>query len=392
MKTTFYEMEKLSTFLASRKTVLARGSASQLGTEAKKLGAGKALVVTDQGVVKAGLAEAVQDSLAVAGLKVGLFDGVLPEPPAGIIDQCAEIFRRDGYDLCVGLGGGSSLDSAKMVATLASNPGSVLDYVGMDVVPQKGAPLILVPTTAGTGSEATRVMVFTDDAENTKKVVYSDYLLADLAILDPSLTLSMPPVVTADTGMDALVHAIESYVSVNTTPYAEILALQAIGMIARHLPQAYAKGSNMLARYNMLLAANLAGSSFASGGLGAVHGSAYVLGTEYHMSHGRSNAIMLPHIMKFNEVGNLEKFARIAEVMGKNVDRLPPYQAAAMAVEAVYELMAAIEVSPKLADYGIPEEDLPKLVQGAMQQARLFVPNPRDLTEKDVAEIYRNAF
>lgn len=392
MKTTFYEMEKLSTFLAGRKTVLATGAVSQVGPDAKKLGANKALLVTDQGVVKAGLTEAVRDSLAAAGLKVGLFDGVLPEPPAGIIDQCAEMFRRGGYDLCVGLGGGSSLDSAKMVAALAENPGSVLDYVGMDVVPQKGAPLILVPTTAGTGSEATRVTVFTDETDNTKKVVYSDYLLPDMAVLDPALTLSMPSVVTADTGMDALVHAIESYVSVNTTPYAEILALQAIGMIARHLPRAFSKGSNMLARYNMLLAANLAGSSFASGGLGAVHGSAYVLGTEYHMSHGRSNAIMLPHIMAFNKVGNLEKFAGIAKAMGKNVDRLPPYQAAAMAVEAVFELMEAIDVSPRLADYGIPEGDLPKLVTGAMQQARLFVPNPRDLTEKDVEEIFRSAF
>ncbi len=392
MKTTFYEMEKPSTFLAGRKTVLARGAASQVGQEAGKLGARKVLVVTDKGVVKAGLAEAVQDSLGVAGFETGLFDGVLPEPPAGIIDQCALMFRQGGYDLCLGLGGGSSLDSAKMVAILAANPGSVLDYVGMDAVPQKGAPLILVPTTAGTGSEATRVTVFTDEADNTKKVVYSDYLLPDLAILDPELTLTMPPLVTADTGMDALVHAIESYVSVNTTPYAEILAIQAIGMIARHLPQAYAKGNSMLARYNMLLAANLAGAAFASGGLGAVHGSAYVLGTEYHMSHGRSNAIMLPHIMNFNKVGNLEKFARIAEAMGKKVERLPPYEAAAMAVEAVYELMAAIDVSPKLGDYGIPEEDLPKLVRGAMQQARLFVPNPRDLTEKDMEEIYRSAF
>ncbi len=392
MKTTFYEMEKLSTFLASRKTILARGAASQVGAEAKKMGAGKALVVTDQGVEKAGLTEAVRDSLAGAGLEVGIFDGILPEPPARIIDQCAEMFRQGGYDLCLGLGGGSSLDSAKMVATLAANPGSVLDYVGMDMVPQKGAPLILVPTTAGTGSEATRVMVFTDEADNTKKVVYSDYLLPDLAVLDPALTLSKPPTVTADTGMDALVHAIETYVSMNTTPYAEILALQAIGLIARHLPQAYAKGSNMLARYNMLLAANLSGAAFASGGLGAVHGLAYVLGTEYHMSHGRSNAIMLPHVMKFNIMGNLEKFAQIAGAMGKKVDQLPPYQAASLAVEAVHELMGAIDVSPKLGDYGIPEDDLPKLVQGGMQQARLFVPNPRDLTEKEVEEIYRNAF
>lgn len=392
MKTTFYEPNKLSTFLASKKTLLAQGAISQAGPEAKKLGAKKVLVVTDAGVIKAGLADTVRDSLSAAGLDVGVFDGIEPEPPARVIDQCAGEFRQGGYDLCLGLGGGSSLDSAKMVASLGVNPGSVLDYVGMDVVPQKGVPLILVPTTAGTGSEASRVTVLTDESDNTKKVVYSDYLLPDVSILDPALTMSMPPSVTADTGLDALVHAIEAYVSVNTTPYAEILSLQAIAMIARHMPQAYAKGSNLLARYNMLLAANLAGSAFSSGGLGAVHGLAYVLGTEYHMAHGRSNAIMLPHVMAFNLSGNLEKFANIAEAMGEDTMGLSPYEAAALSVEAVYSLMEAVNLSGRLGDYGISRDDLPKLVRGGMAQARLFVPNPRDLTEADVEKIYSNAF
>ncbi|MBU4276883.1 MAG: iron-containing alcohol dehydrogenase [Proteobacteria bacterium] len=392
MKTTFYEPDKLSTFLASKKTLLAKGAIAQAGPEAKKLGAKKVLVVTDAGVMKAGLAEVVRDSLSAAGLEVGVFDGILPEPPARVIDQCADEFRRGGYDLCLGLGGGSSLDSAKIVSNLAANPGSVLDYVGMDMLPKKGTPLILVPTTAGTGSEATRVMVLTDESDNTKKVVFSDYLLPDVSILDPELTLTVPPSVTADTGMDALVHAIETYVSVNATPYSEILSLQAIAMIARHLPQAYAKGGNLLARYNMLLAANLSGSAFASGGLGAVHGLAYVLGTEYHMAHGRSNAILLPHVMAFNLSGNLEKFANIAEAMGEDTTGLSPYEAAALSVEAVYSLMEAVNLSAQLGDYGVSRDDLPKLVQGGMAQARLFVPNPRDLTEADVEKIYSNAF
>ncbi|MCF8042739.1 MAG: iron-containing alcohol dehydrogenase [Desulfarculaceae bacterium] len=392
MKTTFYETDKLSTFLASKKTLLAKGVISQAGVEAKKLGAKKVLVVTDAGVVKAGLTDKVRDALSAEGLEVGVFDGILPEPPARVIDQCAGEFRAGGYDLCLGLGGGSSLDSAKIVSNLAVNPGSVLDYVGIDMVPKKGTPLILVPTTAGTGSEATRVMVLTDEAVNTKKVVFSDYLLPDVSILDPELTLSVPPTVTADTGMDALVHAIETYVAVSSTPYAEILALQAIAMIAKHLPQAYAKGSNLLPRYNMLLAANLSGSAFASGGLGAVHGLAYVLGTEYHMAHGRSNAILLPHVMNYNLSGNLEKFANIAEAMGEDVTGLSPYEAAALSVEAVYSLMEAVNLSPQLTDYGVSRDDLPKLVQGGMAQARLFVPNPRDLTEADVEQIYAAAF
>jgi alcohol dehydrogenase class IV len=178
----------------------------------------------------------------------------------------------------------------------------------------------------------------------------------------------------------------------HSTPYAEILGLQAIGMIAANLPKAYAKGSNVAARYNMLLAANISGSAFASGGLGAVHGLAYVLGTECHMSHGRSNAIMLPHVMQYNLTGNLQKFAEIAQAMGESVEGLSLYDAAGLAVDAVLNLMKAVNVSPKLSDYGIAKTDLPKLVQGGLAQARLFVPNPRDLTEDDVHSIYEHAF
>jgi alcohol dehydrogenase class IV len=202
----------------------------------------------------------------------------------------------------------------------------------------------------------------------------------------------MPSVVTADTGLDALVHAIESYVSVNTTPFAEILALEAISLIASNLPIAYAKGTHLQARYNMLLAANLAGSAFTSGGLGAVHGLSYVLGTQYHMPHGRSNAIMLPHIMAFNRTGNLEKFARIAQAMGEVTENLSLHEASETSVAAVKKLLTAVGISFRLSDYGIPQKDLPILVEGGLKQSRLFVPNPRDLTESDVRKIYEGAF
>ena len=172
----------------------------------------------------------------------------------------------------------------------------------------------------------------------------SSLAIPEVAILDPMLTLSMPPDVTANTGMDALVHAIESYVSVNTTPFAEILAIEAIRLIAHNLPLAYSKGSDVTARYNMLLSANLAGLAFGSGGLGAVHALSYVIGSEYHMSHGRSNAIMLPHVMDFNKSGNLQKFARIAEAMGENVEELSMYEAAEKSVEAVKKLLNMVQI------------------------------------------------
>ena len=392
MKDSFDEISKLGTFLACRKTLLGQNAIDSVAAEAKKLGARKVMVITDAGVVGAGLVDRVTGPLEAEGLAYEVFDRVEPEPPARIIDECAATVRDGGFDLILGVGGGSSLDTAKAASFLATNDGSVVDYAGMDMVPKRGIPCILVPTTAGTGSETTRVLVFTDESVNTKKVVYSDFLLPDLSILDPMLTLSVPPHVTADTGIDALVHAIETYVSVNTTPYAEVLGLQAIGMIAANLPAAYAKGSNVKARYNMLLAANLAGMAFASGGLGANHGLAYVLGTEYHMSHGRSNAIMLPHVMDFNKPGNLKKFAEIARTMGEPIDGLSLYEAAELSIKAVLNLMEAVNVSPWLSDYDISEEDLPKMVKGGMAQARLFVPNPRDLTEDDVRAIYTRAF
>ena len=392
MKDTFDDISKLGIFLACRKTLIGQNAINNVAEEAKKLGAKKVMVITDAGVVKAGLIDKVLAPLKDADLAYEVFDGVLPEPPARIIDECVQKVRSGGFDLILGVGGGSSLDTAKAAGFLATNDGSVIDYAGIDLVPKRGIPCILVPTTAGTGSETTRVLVFTDESVNTKKVVYSDYLLPDVAILDPMLTLSVPPHVTADTGIDALVHAIETYVSVNTTPYAEILGLQAIGMIAANLPAAYAKGRNVKARYNMLLAANISGMAFASGGLGACHGLAYVLGTEYHMSHGRSNAIMLPHVMDFNKSGNLQKFAEIARVMGEPIEGLSLYEAAEMSIEAVLNLMEAVNVSPWLSDYNVSEEDLPKMVTGGMAQARLFVPNPRDLTENDVRSIYAKAF
>jgi alcohol dehydrogenase len=385
-------LNKVSTLLCPQKTILGKGVLDSLGKEVLALGGRRVLIVTDPGVVQAGMTAGPQKTLEAEGLEVGLFDRVEPDPPVRVVDACIEMIRTKGFDLIVGLGGGSTLDVAKGAAALAPNGQSALDYVGLDTIPQRGLPKILIPTTAGTGSEATRVFVMTDEADNTKKVVYSNYLLADVALLDPLLTLSLPSEVTADTGMDALVHAIEAYVSVNTTPFAEILALEAIALITQNLPKAFAKGSNIEARYNLLLAANLAGTAFTSGGLGAVHGLSYVLGTEYHMSHGRSNAIMLPHIMYYNLSGDYEKYAKIAQAMGESMTGLSPREGAGKSVEAVRNLLDTIHIPYSLPAYGIVGEDLPKLVEGGLKQARLFIPNPRDLSPKDVEMIYSGAF
>lgn len=377
---------------APNKIVMGNGAAGSVAEEVKLLGCSKVLLVTDPGIVKAGLLEVIETSLTEAGIPFILYDNVEPEPRSHIIDEGGALFEKEQCDVIIGIGGGSSLDVSKGISVLTANKGSILDYVGLNLVPVKGAPMILMPTTAGTGSEVTRVLVMTDEAQNVKSVVFSPYLLPEVALVDPELTISMPSVVTADTGMDSLVHAIEAYVSTGATPLSDMWAQEAIQLVGRYLPVACAKGSNREARYQLSMAATLAGLAFTNAGLGAVHALAYPLGTEYHMTHGRTNAIMLPHVMKFNLPGNPVKYCTIAELLGENTDGLSDLTGAGLAVEAVLDLLASINVSCSISDYNIPDSDLKLLVEGAMKQQRLFVPNPRDLTEDDVRSIYLHGF
>ncbi len=364
----------------------------RIGVEAKRLGGTKACIVTDEGVVNAGLVDRVKAPMEKEGIEVEVFGKVEAEPPVRVVDECAEFIRKGRYNLIIGLGGGSSLDTAKGASIMGTREGSVREICGMDVIPRRGLPKILIPTTGGTGAEATRAFVVTDEKEGIKKVSYSNYNLPDLAIIDPMLTASMPPKVTADTGIDALVHAIESFVSFNATPFSDLLALEAIRLISRSLPRAYSKGEDLSARYDMSFAALLAGMSITSGGLGAVHALAYPIGTEFHQNHGRSNGIILPHVMEFNLIGNIRKYMAIAEAMGERMEGLNSFEAAERSVTAVKRLLEMVNISYRLRDYGIPKESIPKLVEGGMKQSRLFVPNPRNLTQEDVTAIYMKAW
>jgi alcohol dehydrogenase class IV len=383
---------KTHVFLSPNRILFGIDAVKGLAAEVKQLGGGKVLVVTDPGVVGAGLVEAIKDPLDSEGISFSVFDKVEPEPAARVVEQCAQYLRDEKCDVIIGVGGGSSLDVAKGASIMGTNEGRVLDFAGMDLVPKRGVPKILVPTTAGTGSEVTRVFVMTDEESDLKKAVYSIYALADVAIVDPMMTLSMPPKVTADTGIDALVHAIETYVAMTATPFSDILAIEAIALIAENVTKAFAKGENLEARYNMALAATISGLAFGSGGLGAVHALSNPLGILYHLPHGRTNAIMLPHIMAFNLIGNPAKFAQIAEAMGEEVEGLSDMEAATFAVDAVKELLDQLKIPIQLRDYDIPQKDIPRLVEGAMKVSRLFAFNPRDLTQEDVEEIYRMAW
>jgi alcohol dehydrogenase class IV len=379
-------------YFSPTKLIFGPDTARGVAQEVQQLRGTKALIVTDPGVVQANLLAPVRSSLESAGIPYSVCDKVKPEPPSSLVAKGVEQCKAEGCDIIVGVGGGSSLDVTKAISIMMTNHGDILDYGGMDMVTKRGLPKILLATTSGTGSEVTRVGVFTDEKENVKKAIYSLYMLADVAIVDPLLTITMPPKVTADSGLDALVHAIETYVSAQATPFSDILGGRAIELIAQYLPMAWAKGSNIEARYYMSLGATIAGIAFSSGGLGAVHALSNCLGIYYHMPHGRSNAVMLPHVMRYNLCGNYEKFADIAALMGQDIEGLSDMEAAQMAVEAVETLMDILQVSYRLKDYGIPESDLPKLVEGGLKVSRLFGVNPRDLTEEDVRSIYEAAF
>ena len=384
--------EREHVFYSPNKILFGPDTVKHAGNEALQLRGKRVLLITDPGVVHANLIEPVKASLDAAGIFHVLYDQVKPEPPVACVEEAAERFKTEGCDMIVGVGGGSCLDVAKAVSLKATNDMAVLEMCGVDLAKKRGIPKILIPTTSGTGSEVTRVSVLIDERQNAKTVINSLYALADVAIVDPLLTLTVPPKVTADTGMDALVHAIETYVAASATPFSDILAEKAMGWIARYLPMAWAKGSNLEARYYLSLASTMAGMAFASGGLGAVHALAYPVGTEFHLPHGRSNGIMLPHVMRYNLSGNSEKYGMIAALMGEDVEGLSDMEAAENSVEAVEGLLSTIAIPYHLRDYGIPKEAISRLVEGGMKFARLFVFNPRDLTERDVRSIYEEAY
>lgn len=391
MQTSFYFPGRLSNFFSPNKIVLSVGAANTVGAEAKALGAKRAVIATDAGMVQTGLVEQVKASLTAQGLTVVVYDKVEIETPARVIDDCAAVARKEQCDVIVALGGGTTLDTAKGVSLMAVNSGSVLDYEGMDRVPLKGLPKIMMPTTAGSGSEVTRVFAVTGRADKMKTVVYTPHNLADVVILDPLLTLTLPGALTAETGLDVLGHAMEAYTSMNATPFSDMLAAEAIRLVGKSLRAAYAKGQNLEARYNMLYAATIAGLAFSSGGLGAIHALGFVL-ENFGMGHARTVSVLLPYVMAYNSIAAPEKYRAVAELLGEKTEGLSAREGAELAVRAVERLLRDLSISSNLGDYGISKDDVPAMVASTMKQDRLFVPNARNLTEKDVADIYLQGF
>ena len=320
-----------------------------------------------------------------------IFDQVEPEPRLELADEGAKLALKKKCDAVIGIGGGSAMDVAKAVAVLTTNKGKAADYLGLNKVPGPGLPTIMIPTTAGTGSEVTFTAVFVRKNLKKKEGMNSPYLYPDLALLDPELTLSLPPGPTATTGLDALCHAIESYTSINASPMSEMMSLEAIRLISDNLRTCVHEGGNLEAREQMLLGSLYAGLGLANAGVTAVHSLSYPLGGKYGIPHGLANTILLLPVMAFNLPAALEKFAIIAEVMGEVTDDLPLREAAYLALDAVEALIEDCGIETKLGDFDIAEEDFPELAKVAMTIARPLANNPRQVTIENAIEIYGEA-
>jgi len=380
---------RITLFRTTPRIVMGPGAIDGIGREVESLGATSVLVVTDPGIVESGLFSRVEASLKDAGREVRVFSDVTPDPRYEIVEACVSKSGTPDPDCIIGLGGGSPMDIAKCTAVVIANGGSIYDYLGVDLVPKPGIPTIMVPTTAGTGSEVTPIAILSDEGEKLKKGVVSSHLFPRVALLDPELTVSMPPHITAATGMDAWIHAIEAFTSVNATPMTDMLASRAMVLINENLRTAYAQGGSIEARAAMLEGSLLAGMAFANAGVTAVHAFAYPIGAEFHIPHGVANSIMLASVMEFNMLGNLPKFARMAELLGEHTGDLSQRDAAMVAVDAMKSLAADVRIPGSLAEFGIKEEHIPELAQGVMKVTRLLDNNPRTLTISDAEEIYR---
>jgi len=384
---------KSSIFLSPSKIVFGLDTAKTVPDEVNRLGGKRVLIVTDPILVEANVIHPVTESLKSAGIPYAVYDGVEPDPPLQLLADAAEKYHEEGCDLVVGIGGASSLDVAKGVSLLATNEDDALSMIGIEQVEKRGAPKILLSTTHSAGGELSPYIVMHISKEDHGVVpIISEYAIPEVAIMDPLLTVSMPPSVTVDTGIDALVTAIEAYVAADATPFSDILAQRAIELGSEYLSMVWAKGSNLTARYNMSLTATLAGLAFVSASVGGVHALSYPLATKYSLTHGRSLGVILPHVMSYNLPGNPERYACTAELMGKNTDGLSVLEASELAVEAAEEILDSVEVSFQLRDYGASQEDIAGLAEEAMETAAFFNANPRDYGEDDIRAIYEAAY
>jgi alcohol dehydrogenase len=383
--------EKVYGFYMPTVSLLGLGAVKQVGQQAKVLGGTKALIVTDAGLARIGVADQIKGYLEEAGLSVTVFDGAEPNPTDLNVRDCLKVWQDNGCDLLVTLGGGSSHDCGKGMAIVATSGGDIRDWAGIDTLQADLPPYIAINTTAGTGSEMTRFAVVTNTDTKVKMVFCDARLTADVAVNDPGLMVGLPSSLTAATGMDALTHAVEAYVTtLLSNPVTDCLAMQAIRLIGKWLRKAVANGTDLEARDAMAYAEYLAGMAFNSAGLGIVHSMAHQPGSLLGKPHGVCNAICLPVVCEFNLIANAEKYAKVAELLGENIEGLTTMEAAEQAVAAIRRLSRDIGIPKGLAAIGVTEKDIPVMAENAMKDVcTLF--NPRTVKVADIIELYKKA-
>jgi alcohol dehydrogenase class IV len=381
------------TFNTTKSIICEPGSIKRLGTLVRAQIGKSVLLVTDAGLIKAGLLGAATDSLTQAGVSYRVFDGVVADPPVAVVEAALAEARAANIDGVIGFGGGSSMDVAKLVALLIGGGEKLEDVYGVGQAKGQRLPLIQIPTTAGTGSEVTPISIITV-GETEKKGVVAPQLLPDIALLDAELTLGLPAPVTAATGIDAMVHAIESYTSTsaNNNPVSRALAREALRLLGANIETAVKEGSNVQARSGMLLGAMLAGQAFANSPVAAVHALAYPIGGIFHVPHGLSNALVLPHVMRFNASVCADAYATLAPDVFPDLASVQRELRVEEFINRLEALSADLGLEQTLREVGIGQSDLSAMAVDAMKQSRLLVNNPREVSEADALAIYKAAF
>jgi len=377
-------------FQITTQIIYGRDSATRIGEVVNRQGLKKVQLITDAGVVKSGVADRIWQLLTASGIQTVMFDQVEYNPTVLTADAAKRLFTEQKCDGVVAVGGGSPMDVGKSVGILAANPGSAAEYLGTGKVKNRGVSVICLPTTSGTSAEITDVAVLSEPEKKTKIGLRSPQVAPAVAILDPVLTLTLPPGPTRESGLDALAHAIESYICLNAWTPTEALTLKGIELIGRHLRRATHDGGNYEARDGMMMGSLLAGMGLHTTWVNLVHAITGPLGGFYNLPHGAANAIVLPHAMRFLLPGAVSKFAEIARALGEKTEHLPERQAAEKAIEAVGQLSRDTGMPQGLSMYGVKEADLPKLSETI--GASLLLPLcPRVPTAKDILEICKAA-
>jgi alcohol dehydrogenase len=373
------------------RVVFGDGAVNELAIELKRIGVERALVVTDKFLrEKTDLVARVEK--AIGSRLAGVYDGVIPDTGVEVIDRGAALAKELRADGLVSFGGGSAIDTAKGMAIVLTEGGSIRDHQGTNRLQRRQTPHIAVPTTAGTGAEVSLYIVVKDHERHEKMHFMEDRVIPDAAILDPSVTLGMPPLLTAATGMDALTHAIEAYTAINRNPISDGMALQAIRLIATWMKRAVEAGDDKVARGQMLIAANIAGQAFNSTGVGLVHAMAHVIGARHSVHHGTANAICLPHVMRFNNDELAARYRDVAEALGVDTRGLADEAAGQRAADAVAALLAAVKLPTRLRDVKVPEGDLEACAEGSLADGAIVF-NGKFAADKDlVLGVYREAY